>query len=409
MPLPIDSGRLEPLTVPDTVRPWTRTLANQIGSSGAQLPVAHTVEEFLALLRHILQQSGCPASKVALKAGLPRSTAYHFVSQKNTVLPKYERQVRMFATGCGLSPEQIDQVCRNWLALDEAESDTPDPEVLGPDLNTSARHIQTGSGSVQVIVTGDVTGSVNVVNVNNVSHVNNYTAVGTDHVSPQDQYLRDYMHDRKYWDNNAPVNRDDRHARVRWETHTATEGSDVFECGAVIGSLALLMIVVTRASSIMGNLHVWILVLFALISWRYSATILHEVAPKDAPSTQRIWGSGLVAAALVIVCGYGINSDSRDHLAPCLVGLLIFPLLWTALAFSGRRNLAWFFEDDAGQKTAMGAIICGYIGWLVVRGAGLGVHAAAVLAVAAVAAILCVPLTTKREIRRPIPIPLMDW
>ncbi|MGV9541027.1 hypothetical protein ACWDSF_06840 [Nocardia beijingensis] len=78
---------------------------------------ADTVDEFLTMLRRILAWSGMTAGQVASSSKLPRSTAYHFVSPKNTTLPSNPEQVQRFARACRLNEIQVAQVMRIWREL----------------------------------------------------------------------------------------------------------------------------------------------------------------------------------------------------------------------------------------------------------------------------------------------------
>ncbi|SDC73738.1 hypothetical protein [Actinokineospora iranica] len=84
---------------------------------------------FMALMRAMLAHSGLTAGQVAMYAKLPRSTAYRFVSEKNTTLPKHAHQVRAFARGCRLRPEQVEQVMMLWANLREMSTAL---EIIAP-------------------------------------------------------------------------------------------------------------------------------------------------------------------------------------------------------------------------------------------------------------------------------------
>lgn len=78
---------------------------------------AKTEAEFTALLRDILRRSGRTAGQVARFANLPRSTAYHFVSERNTSLPKDPDRVRAFAWACKLTADEVDKLLDLWVKL----------------------------------------------------------------------------------------------------------------------------------------------------------------------------------------------------------------------------------------------------------------------------------------------------
>ncbi|GAA1652601.1 hypothetical protein [Nocardia ninae] len=89
------------------------------GSTGRDRLVlaAETPTEFIALLRRIQKASGLTPGQVAAYTGIPRSTAYHFISPKNTALPSNGAQVEAFLRGCRLSEDQIQAVLRIWTKL----------------------------------------------------------------------------------------------------------------------------------------------------------------------------------------------------------------------------------------------------------------------------------------------------
>ena len=93
---------------PDTFRVSARvTLAPE------ELTLA-TVDDFLAVLRLVLDRSGLTAGQVAAKTSIARSSAYHLVSMSRTGLPVDPDQVLLFLTGCGLRMDQVDEIMRAW-------------------------------------------------------------------------------------------------------------------------------------------------------------------------------------------------------------------------------------------------------------------------------------------------------
>ncbi|WP_157116480.1 hypothetical protein [Nocardia vaccinii] len=85
--------------------------------------IAADAAEFLANLRRFAEESPRSRGQIAAMSGLPRSTVYHFTSQKNTALPKNEDQVRAFLTGCKALQDdaQVAAVLRNWRELTDAK------------------------------------------------------------------------------------------------------------------------------------------------------------------------------------------------------------------------------------------------------------------------------------------------
>ncbi|MFE9746708.1 helix-turn-helix domain-containing protein [Saccharothrix saharensis] len=82
---------------------------------------AGTPAEFISLLRRIQVRSGLTPAEVAVRGGIPRSTAYRFVNdQKNTSLPTKMEQVRAFAVACGLPEAQVEKVVVVWCELQGA-------------------------------------------------------------------------------------------------------------------------------------------------------------------------------------------------------------------------------------------------------------------------------------------------
>lgn len=80
--------------------------------------VAGTPAAFIGLLRRVQVRSGLTPAEVAVRAGIPRSTAYRFVDdRKNTALPTKMEQVRAFLVVCGLSEPQVQKVMVLWSEL----------------------------------------------------------------------------------------------------------------------------------------------------------------------------------------------------------------------------------------------------------------------------------------------------
>ncbi|MEO6086694.1 MAG: hypothetical protein ABIQ18_26630 [Umezawaea sp.] len=79
--------------------------------------------EFIALLRLVQVRSGLSPAQVAVRSGIPRSTAYRFVdNRKNTALPTKVEQVKAFLVGCRLPEHQVRRVVLLWTDLREAEA-----------------------------------------------------------------------------------------------------------------------------------------------------------------------------------------------------------------------------------------------------------------------------------------------
>ena len=81
---------------------------------------ASTPAEFISLLRRVQVRSGLTPAEVAGRGGIPRSTAYRFVNEKNTSLPAKMEQVRAFLGACGLSEPQVEKVVVVWCELQGA-------------------------------------------------------------------------------------------------------------------------------------------------------------------------------------------------------------------------------------------------------------------------------------------------
>lgn len=84
---------------------------------------AASARDFIGVLRLVQVRSGLTPAQVALRSGIPRSTAYRFVDdRKNTALPTKAEQVRAFLVGCGLPDHQVRKTVLLWTDLREAES-----------------------------------------------------------------------------------------------------------------------------------------------------------------------------------------------------------------------------------------------------------------------------------------------
>ncbi|MEU4523274.1 hypothetical protein AB0F52_31765 [Amycolatopsis sp. NPDC024027] len=100
-PLPGEPG-------PDTFR-----VSARVALTPEELTLA-TVDDFLAVLRLVLERSGLTAGQVAAKTSIARSSAYNLVSVSRRGLPVDPDQVLLFLTGCGLRMDQVDEIMRAW-------------------------------------------------------------------------------------------------------------------------------------------------------------------------------------------------------------------------------------------------------------------------------------------------------
>ncbi|MET1074536.1 MAG: hypothetical protein ABWY11_17955 [Umezawaea sp.] len=85
---------------------------------------AATPREFIAVLRLVQVRSGLSPAQIAIRADIPRSTAYRFVdNKKNSALPTKVEQVKAFLAGCRLPEQQVRKVVLLWTDLRDFESD----------------------------------------------------------------------------------------------------------------------------------------------------------------------------------------------------------------------------------------------------------------------------------------------
>jgi hypothetical protein len=85
---------------------------------------ATTPREFIAVLRLVQVRSGLSPAQIAIRADIPRSTAYRFVdNKKNSALPTKVEQVKAFLAGCRLPDNQVRKVVLLWTDLRELESE----------------------------------------------------------------------------------------------------------------------------------------------------------------------------------------------------------------------------------------------------------------------------------------------
>lgn len=84
---------------------------------------AASARDFIAVLRLVQVRSGLTPAQIAIRSGIPRSTAYRFVDhRKNTALPTKVEQVQAFLVGCRLPEHQVRKVVLLWTDVREAES-----------------------------------------------------------------------------------------------------------------------------------------------------------------------------------------------------------------------------------------------------------------------------------------------
>ncbi|WP_410659603.1 hypothetical protein [Amycolatopsis sp. lyj-112] len=79
---------------------------------------ATTPQEFVGLLRLVLERSGMNAGQIAAKTSISRSSAYNLVAANRTGLPRLPHQVLEFLCGCGLQLQQVGQIMRLWTRLE---------------------------------------------------------------------------------------------------------------------------------------------------------------------------------------------------------------------------------------------------------------------------------------------------
>ena len=85
---------------------------------------AATPREFISVLRLVQVRSGLSPAQIAIRADIPRSTAYRFVdNKKNSALPTKVEQVKAFLAGCRLPEHQVWKVVLLWTDLREFESE----------------------------------------------------------------------------------------------------------------------------------------------------------------------------------------------------------------------------------------------------------------------------------------------
>ncbi|MGW5703855.1 hypothetical protein [Amycolatopsis japonica] len=98
---------------------------------------ATTASEFRSLLGRILDTSPLSCGQIAIKTGMPRSTAYSLPDTKRPGLPSNPDQVRDFVKACGLSPTQIELVMDLWSTLQaQAENDDDTSKTTEDTIST---------------------------------------------------------------------------------------------------------------------------------------------------------------------------------------------------------------------------------------------------------------------------------
>ncbi|EME52372.1 hypothetical protein [Amycolatopsis decaplanina] len=93
--------------------------------------------EFRALLGRILDTSPLSCGQIAIKTGMPRSTAYSLPDTKRPGLPSNPDQVAAFVRACGLTPTQVDLVMDLWKKLHRATENTRISSGEGKDKSTT--------------------------------------------------------------------------------------------------------------------------------------------------------------------------------------------------------------------------------------------------------------------------------
>ncbi|MCG8919420.1 hypothetical protein L6E12_26955 [Actinokineospora sp. PR83] len=101
--------------------------------------IARSPAELSALLALVLDKAGLTAGQVAVKTGLPRSTAYTLIKPDDS-LPSTVEQIQALLCGCGLEPSQIQKVMDLWADLHRARITALRKKAApeGPDTGTPA-------------------------------------------------------------------------------------------------------------------------------------------------------------------------------------------------------------------------------------------------------------------------------
>lgn len=99
----------------------------------------HTTADLLALLRHAHLRSESNASQIAIKAKLPRSTVYNFVSTKYTRLPRKREQIIRFLQACKCDDAEIRDILQLWARLNSERHNVSAPDDSGhPGIPTNS-------------------------------------------------------------------------------------------------------------------------------------------------------------------------------------------------------------------------------------------------------------------------------
>ncbi|MEV7555995.1 hypothetical protein AB0N89_40800 [Amycolatopsis sp. NPDC089917] len=84
---------------------------------------AKDATEFRALLGRVLDASPLSCGQIAIKTGMPRSTAYSLRDTKRPGLPSNPEQVIAFVRACGLTTTQTELVMDLWEKLQQEAED----------------------------------------------------------------------------------------------------------------------------------------------------------------------------------------------------------------------------------------------------------------------------------------------
>ncbi|WP_181320776.1 hypothetical protein [Saccharothrix carnea] len=135
----LDAAKRTTPSRPANVVPISRYVAEVRKPEPRAVPVADgeleagTPGEFISLLRRVQVRSGLTPAEIAVRGGIPRSTAYRFVNdQKNTALPTKMEQVRAFLVACGLPEPQVEKVMVVWCELQGGAASVGVPVPAGP-------------------------------------------------------------------------------------------------------------------------------------------------------------------------------------------------------------------------------------------------------------------------------------
>ncbi|SFW11498.1 helix-turn-helix domain-containing protein [Amycolatopsis australiensis] len=123
--------------------------ADRVGMTGRHRSMALLSEDELRLrtpadlarvFQLVLDRAGLTAGQLAIKAKISRSQVYNLKKEGSTAVPRSPEQITAYLTACGVPPQQVAIVLRQWQRLDVLRRQGRTPELSHEPPGRPVRH-----------------------------------------------------------------------------------------------------------------------------------------------------------------------------------------------------------------------------------------------------------------------------